>query len=134
MSAKTFIDTNVLIYLLSNDSHKATTVERLLLNQPTISVQVLNEIVAVATRKLRMPMPEVLEFCQVVRQLCHVEPITPDHHDLALSIMQRFNYGIYDSLIIASALLADCRKLCTEDLQHGQVILKQLRLENPFRV
>ena len=48
MSAKTFIDTNVLIYLLSNDSHKATTVERLLLRQPTISVQVLNEIIAVA--------------------------------------------------------------------------------------
>ncbi|MEN9281154.1 MAG: hypothetical protein RL594_89 [Bacteroidota bacterium] len=134
MSAKTFIDTNVLLYLLSHDARKASSVERLLLQQPTISVQVLNEIVAVATRKLRMPMPEILEFCQVIRRLCNVEPITPDHHDLALSIMQRFNYSIYDALIIASALLADCRRLSTEDLQHGQVILKQLRVENPFRV
>lgn len=132
MSAKTFVDTNVLLYLLSDDPGKASTVERLLKHQPTISVQVLNEVVSVATRKLRMPLPEVLELCHAVRHICTVESITPDHHDLALSLMLRYHFSIYDSLIVASALIAGCRKLYTEDLQHGQVIMKQLKVENPF--
>jgi len=132
MSAKTFVDTNVLLYLLSDDPGKASTVERLLKQQPTISVQVLNEVVSVATRKLRMPLPEVLELCHAVRRICTVESITPDHHDLALSLMLRYHFSIYDSLIVASALIAGCRKLYTEDLQHGQVIMKQLKVENPF--
>lgn len=132
MSAKTFVDTNVLLYLLSDDPGKASTVERLLKQQPTISVQVLNEVVSVATRKLRMPLPEVLELCHAVRRIFTVESITPDHHDLALSLMLRYHFSIYDSLIVASALIAGCRKLYTEDLQHGQVIMKQLKVENPF--
>jgi predicted nucleic acid-binding protein len=129
-----FIDTNVLLYLLSNDPRKASTVEQLLLQQPAISVQVLNEIVSVTTRKLHMPMPEVLEFCQALRRLCSVESITPNHHDLALSIMHRLKYGIYDSMIIASALIADCSTLQTEDPHHDRIILKQLKVENPFEV
>jgi predicted nucleic acid-binding protein len=132
MCANTFVDTNVLLYMLSDDPRKASTVEQLLKRRPTISVQVLNEVVSVATRKLRMPLPEVLELCQAVRRLCYVEPITPDHHDLALSLMLRYHFGIYDSLIVASALIAGCHKLCTQDLQHGQVIMKQLKVENPF--
>ena len=132
MSAKTFVDTNVLLYLLSDDPGMASTVERLLKQQPTISVQVLNEVVSVATRKLRMPLPEVLELCHAVRRICTVESTTPDHHDLALSLMLRYHFSIYDSLIVASALIAGCRKLYTEDLQHGQVIMKQLKVENPF--
>ncbi|MEY3385808.1 MAG: hypothetical protein RIR53_619 [Bacteroidota bacterium] len=132
MSAKTFVDTNVLLYLLSDDPRKASTVERLLKLRPTISVQVLNEVVSVATRKLRMPLPEVLELCQAVRLHCNVETITPDHHDLALSLMLRYRFNVYDSLIVASALIAGCRTLCTEDLQHGQAIMKQLKVKNPF--
>ncbi len=132
MSVKTFVDTNVLLYLLSDDPGKASTVERLLKQQPTISVQVLNEVVSVASRKLRMHLPDVLELYHAVRRISTVESITPDHHDLALSLMLRYHLSIFDSLIVASALIAGCRKLYSEDLQHGQVIMKQLKVENPF--
>ena len=132
MRAKAFIDTNIVLYLLSADQRKADIAEELIQHGPTISVQVLNEIVSVATRKLHMSMDEVTEFCHVLRRLCHVEPITVDHHDLALSLMRRYALSMYDAQIVASALVADCKRLYTEDMQHGQHILRQLRIVNPM--
>ena len=48
-------------------------------------------------------------------------------------IQQRQRFGFYDSLVVAAALEAGCRRLLSEDLQHGQRI-GALRVENPFRV
>jgi len=47
-------------------------------------------------------------------------------------IKLKYKYSIYDSLIIASALEADCSFLYSEDLQHNQLISKKLRIINPF--
>ncbi len=49
--AEAFFDSNVLIYLLSDDQAKASRAEELLGRGGTISVQVLNEITNVARRK-----------------------------------------------------------------------------------
>ena len=49
----------------------------------------------------------------------------------AFSIRARYRYGFYDSLIIAAALEAGCRRLLTEDMQAGQTI-EGLTIENPF--
>ena len=57
---KFFFDTNVLLYLLSADATKADRAEELLKDQGGIvNVQVLNEFVNVATRKLAMSFAEV---------------------------------------------------------------------------
>lgn len=53
-------------------------------------------------------------------------------HDRAIRISERFGYSIYDSLIIAAAILAGCDALYTEDMQDGQVIDQQLTIKNPF--
>lgn len=50
----------------------------------------------------------------------------------ALALQDRHRFSFYDSLIVAAALEAGCRRLLTEDLQHGQRI-EGLRIENPFR-
>jgi predicted nucleic acid-binding protein len=52
--AKVFYDTNVLLYLLSVDAIKADRSEQLLASGGIVSVQVLNEFTAVASRKLGM--------------------------------------------------------------------------------
>lgn len=128
----TFFDTSVLLYLLSNDAAKADRVEELLAARGTISVQVLNEFAAVSLRKLRMPLPEVKEILDTVRAVCDVVPLTVETHDRALAIVARYGFSLYDSLLIAAALIAGSRHLCSEDLQHGQLIDRQLRVVNPF--
>ena len=127
-----FFDTSVLLYLLSSDAAKSDRVETLLADRGTISVQVLNEFAAVAIRKLKMPLPEVREVLDTIRAVCEVEPVTIETHDRALAIVERYGFSLYDSLLIAAALIADCRVLYSEDLQHGQLIDRQLRVVNPF--
>ena len=51
MSAKPFLDTNVILYLLSEDTTKADRAEALLAQGGTVSVQILNEAANVMTRK-----------------------------------------------------------------------------------
>ena len=127
-----FFDTSVLLYLLSSDAAKSDRVEALLADRGTISVQVLNEFAAVAIRKLKMPLPEVREVLDTIRAVCDVETVTIETHDRALAIVERYGFSLYDSLLIAAALIADCRVLYSEDLQHGQLIDRQLRVVNPF--
>lgn len=54
-----FIDSNVILYLLSGNPAKADRAEALLDEGGAISVQVLNEIVSVCLRKLKMPWGEI---------------------------------------------------------------------------
>ena len=127
-----FIDTNVVLYLLSADPAKAGRAEELLALGGTISVQVLNEFAAVASRKLRMSLREVREVLGHIRAVCAVEPITIETHERALHIAQRYGLSIYDALIVAAALLAGCKTLHSEDMQDGQVIERRLTIRNPF--
>lgn len=127
-----FFDTSVLLYLLSGDSDKADRVEQLLAERGTISVQVLNEFANVALRKLRMPLNDIKEILSTIRAVCNVEPITLVTHDRGLAISERYGFSLYDSMLVASALIVGAKVLHSEDLQHGQVIDAQLRVINPF--
>ena len=127
-----FFDTNVVLYLLSEDPAKADRAEELLAIGGTISVQVLNEFVAVASRKLHMSWIEIREVLAQVRAVCAVEPVTIETHERALRLAERYGISIYDALIVSAALLANCKTLHSEDMQDGQVIERQLTIRNPF--
>ena len=128
-----FFDTNLIVYLLSSDGAKADCAEDLIARGGVISVQVLNEFVAVATRKLRMPWREIHDVLTQLRSVCEVVPITVETHERALRLAERHGLSVYDALIVSAALLSGCTTLHTEDLQHGLVIDRQLTIRNPFR-
>jgi predicted nucleic acid-binding protein len=130
--AEAFLDTNVLLYLLSEDETKANRAEKVIARGGIISVQVLNEFTSVATRKLGMTWVEVHEILSQVRTVCPVEPNTVEVHDQGLLVAERFGFAIYDAMIVASALIAKCVILYSEDLQDGQVIDGRLTIRNPF--
>jgi predicted nucleic acid-binding protein len=128
-----FFDTNVLLYLLSGDDRKADRAEALIANGGTISVQVLNEFAAVASRKLRMPWPEIREILADIRAICRVAPLDIDTHDAGLGLAESGGLPVYDAMIVASALRAGCKVLYSEDFQDGQLFEKRLTVRNPFR-
>ena len=130
--AEVFFDTSVLLYLLSGDAAKADRVEALVADGGNLSVQVLNEFAAVARGKLALSFGEIREILATVRSLCHVHPLTSETHDRALFLAERYKFSVYDSAIIASAILADCTRLYAEDLQHRQRIGQRLAVINPF--
>ena len=129
--AEVFFDTNVLLYLLSNDAAKADRAEALLATGGVVSVLVLNEFASVASRKLTMTIPEVREILSTVRSVCVVKSVDVETHDLGLELAERYGFSIYDGLIVAAAVRAGCAILYTEDLQRGQVI-ENLTIRNPF--
>jgi predicted nucleic acid-binding protein len=49
-----------------------------------------------------------------------------------VEIAERYRFSFYDSIIVASALIAGCKTLYSEDLQHRQIIDKQLTVIDPF--
>lgn len=139
MSAKFFLDTNILIYTFDVTSPKKQqracdlVEEALSTSNGVISFQVIQEFLNVATRKFVKPLN--FEDCQtylrsVLLPLCEVFP-SATLYESALTIMQRWQYSFYDTMIIAAAMQADCTVLYTEDLQHAQRI-HSLSIVNPF--
>lgn len=135
MSDRVFFDTNVLLYTIGQHDARTPTAEALLARGGLTSVQVLNELASVAHRKLRMSWPEVTDALGAIRILCPSPiPITAEMHDAGLRLAEQHGFHIYDALIVAAALEADCAILYTEDLQSGQVIDGRLTIQNPFSV
>ena len=132
-AAKAFIDSNVILYLLSKDTKKADAAEAVLRAGGVISVQVLNEIANVALRKIGMSWAETNQFLASVRSLCAVESLTVETHDRGRDVAERYALSVYDSMIVAAALLAGCTVLYSEDMQDGLVIDKQLRVANQLK-
>ena len=132
MNDKVFLDTNILLYLLSADSIKAEKAEDVVAGGGIISVQVLNEFASVALRKLQMPFEDIQEILSQIRTICVVEPITVDTHDRGMRLAAQYSLSIYDAMIVAAALLAGCTTLYSEDMHDGQVIDQQLTIKNPF--
>jgi len=128
-----FFDTNILIYLASNDATKADRAEAIVREGGAISVQVLNEVANVARRKMKLSWQETRGFLSSLRELLTVHPVTIDTHELGLALAERHQLSIYDALIAASALLAECDRLWSEDMQDGMAIDSRLRIVNPFR-
>jgi predicted nucleic acid-binding protein len=134
MPDKAFFDSNVLIYAMVSGDSRRERAQQLVGQGGAISVQVLNEFVAVARRKMRMPWEDVIAALDAVRILFPSPvAITVDTHETALKIAQQHGFGIYDALIASSALEANCSTLYSEDLQDGQVIDGLLTIRNPFR-
>jgi predicted nucleic acid-binding protein len=129
---KTFIDTNILLYLLSADADKANRAEAIVRAGGLISVQVLNEIANVARRKLTMPWVEINEVLTLIRSICPVGPLTIETHDRGRLVAERYGLSVYDAMIVAAALLAGCKILYSEDMQDGLLIDRRLHIRNPF--
>ena len=132
MNDKPFFDTDVILYAFSQDDMRRQVAETLLAAGGALSVQVLNEFVAVARRKLEKSWEEVRRARDILRIFCP-EPVrlTVEIHERAVHSAERYGYSIFDSLIIAAALQVGASTLYSEDMRDGQAI-DGLTIRNPF--
>jgi predicted nucleic acid-binding protein len=133
MPVKAFFDTNVLIYAVAEGDLRSAQAEELLASGGVLSVQVLNEFVSVAWRKILMSWSEVTQDLDAFRILSAAPLlITVETPEAALRIAARHGYNIDDALVTAAASEAGCATLHSEDLHDGQTIDGQLTIRNPF--
>ena len=132
MNDKPFFDTNVILYAFRQGDRRGQVAETLLAAEGALSVQVLNEFVAVARCKLDKSWEEVRRALDVLRVFCP-EPVprTVETHERGVHIAERYGYSIFDSLIIAAALHVGASTLYSEDMRDGQAI-DGITIRNPF--
>lgn len=127
-----FLDSNVILYQLSNESEKAERAEVLIREGGVISVQVLNEIASVARRKMGMEWQEVRALSETLRALFTVIPLDQEIHVQGLRLCKHYGFSVYDGMIVAAAIAAGCDLLWSEDMHDGLRVEDQLTISNPF--
>jgi predicted nucleic acid-binding protein len=96
-----------------------------------ISTQVLNEYYS-AMLKNRVDERIIQQNIETMIQRCEVRLIDLAVIRSAHTLKLRYRFSYWDSLVIATALDADCKVLYSEDLQDGQQIEGSLRIVNPL--
>jgi predicted nucleic acid-binding protein len=137
MGARSFLDTNVLLY---TDDHDEPRKQRIALGlversrtdgSGVVSTQVLQEYFVAATRKLGVPADVAR---RKVELFSHLSVVGIDVADVlaAVDLHRLHSISFWDALIVRAARESGCTTLHTEDLQDGWKI-DGLIVENPFR-
>jgi predicted nucleic acid-binding protein len=137
MPARSFFDTNVLIYAddravpAKQRSALALVAEHRRAGTGVVSLQVLQEYFVTVTRKLRVD-PGVAR--RKVELLSEFDVASPELADIlaAIDLHRLHNLSFWDALIIRSAKQAGCSVLFSEDMQHTRD-LDGLQIVNPFK-
>ena len=140
MSVESFIDTNVLIYQLETlDPRKHAIAESIVsagvaTGNACISFQVIQECLNTVLRKaeIKLDPAGARAYLDNVLTPLYCVSASVALYRRALELHLRWRFAFYDSLIVAAALEAGCKRLLSEDLQQGQRI-EALTIENPFR-
>ena len=138
MSGREFLDTNVLVYAHdARDSRKRARAQDLVLRlfnerRGVLSIQVLQEFFAVATRKLGMPSEAARAHVSTYARFDVVSLSVPDLI-AAIDLQRLHHFSIWDALIIRAALNGACTTVHSEDMQDGRTI-EALMVRNPFAV
>ncbi len=136
MPAKILLDTNLWVYLYAKDpAEKYDQVRQIVADQfesIVISSQILGELYHVLTRKNLTTVSEAKAI--IVEMVTNFPVLEIDTVKVlqALDINTQYQYSYWDSLVIATALLADCQTLYSEDMHHQQKIEKKMDILNPF--
>ncbi|MBZ5620457.1 MAG: PIN domain-containing protein [Acidobacteriia bacterium] len=135
--AKAFFDTNILLYMYGGADLAKQARARELFQQYThssrmlLSTQVVQELYAAGSRKLRMPRRELRDVVAKLLELPLVV-VGPAQIMSAIQTEERYKISFWDALILAAAESGGADVLYTEDLNHGQQY-GSVTVRNPFR-
>lgn len=137
MTATSFFDTNVFLYVVSAAAEDAEKREKAIAlirdHDFAISVQVMQEFADAALRKKRLGVTaaEVREMLEEFVASYPVLSPTPNLVFRALDLSTRFQIRYYDAAILAAAQELGCQTLYSEDFNHGQTY-DTVQVLNPF--
>jgi predicted nucleic acid-binding protein len=134
MNDRVFIDTNMLIYYISEDKVKANKVQKLL-TLPfdfVISTQVVSEFIHTCHRKKLLPADDIRKVVEEFLRFVELSQISESTIFTAFDLKERYGFSWYDSLIIAAAFENNCSILFSEDMHNGLEINGKMAIRNPF--
>jgi predicted nucleic acid-binding protein len=137
MSAKVFIDTNVLVYAHDVDAGRKHQIAKRIVHDLSqqrvgiLSTQVLQEFYVNVTRKIASPLSKS-EARAIIEDFSHwCIATSPTDIRQAFLIEDGAGISFWDALIVAAAVKAGAARILSEDMNHGQTIAG-IPIENPF--
>jgi predicted nucleic acid-binding protein len=137
MTATSFFDTNVFLYVVSAAAEDAPkrqkAIELIRDHDFAISVQVMQEFADAALRKKRLGVT-ASEIREMLEELAGNYPVlspTPNLVFRALDLSARYQIRYYDAAILAAAQELGCQTLYSEDFSNGQTY-DTVQVLNPF--
>jgi len=132
-----FVDSNIWLYafLQQQDAEKSDKAKDLLHNPQlniSISTQVINEVCVNLRKKTHFSESDLQALIERFYFRYNVTNLEKDTLLDASELRQNYKLSFWDSLVIASALQADAAVIYSEDMQHGLVINKTLKIVNPL--
>ncbi|SKB29597.1 Predicted nucleic acid-binding protein, contains PIN domain [Parapedobacter luteus] len=134
MTNRYALDSNILIYLHEKDagSHKRIVAQRLVVDTPIVSPQVVSEYLNVCQRRLSMDKLESIDALMQWLPYSLLTGFSQEVYQHTQKLIKRYQFQLFDAVVVAYALSADCSLLYSEDMQHNMLVEKRLRIINPF--
>jgi len=130
---KIALDTNILIHSHGPENADKTLAARKLLgNNPVISSQVISEYLNAMKRLFKIEKKELLLTCSLLLKRCAIQPVSLQTITNARRLIERYDFQMFDGIIVASAIEANCNILYSEDMQNGLIVEKYLTITNPY--
>jgi predicted nucleic acid-binding protein len=79
-----------------------------------------------------LPKEQILDICLDDLECCNIHAITLSTLRLARKLISKYDFQLFDSIIVASSLETGCEILYSEDFQHNQLVENRIRIINPF--
>ena len=102
------------------------------MNTSSICAQVLVEVVNVCKHRFNYKKQNLLTLWSFLLDTCTVTPTNNQSIQKAIQLVNRYDFQLFDALIIADALISNCTILYSEDMQHNMLVENKLTIINPF--
>jgi len=127
------LDSNIIIY-----SHSLTQENKMQIaidffdENPVVSSQVISEYLNVMRKKFKMEKNELIQLCSSWLEKCIIHPVILSTIKLAQNLIGKYDFQLFDGIVVAAALEADCNIFYSEDIHDGLIIDNKLKIVNPF--
>jgi len=128
------LDTNILLYLHDSDqqSLKKNTAEELVASNPIVSTQVISEYLNVCHKRFKLTKLDALAALMEWLPFSGVANVSDSTYSNAVNLIKKYDFQLFDSIVIAAAIEANCTILYTEDMHHNLLVENRLQIINPF--
>lgn len=131
---KISIDTNILLYALDDFYPEKQNISiQIIADKPIFCSQCLSEFANVCLRKWKFPKSNVADLIKMYLQQAIYIPVSEKMLIRSAEIMNKYDFQLFDSIIISAAIESGCTILYSEDMNDGQIIEGQLKIINPFK-
>ena len=127
------IDTNILLYSLDETDVRKQKISIEIIDQnPYISSQNLSEFINVLLFKWKIKKSSCEYLVTQILETCKFYSNSEAIYYNSFNLIKKYDFQLFDAIVVASALEAGCEVLYTEDMHHQLFVNGQLKIINPF--